>query len=117
MVTTHLKRLALAFLSLGAFTTEGLGQTFICGTELIAIDVKNRTVSVADHSKKGPITQYTYPMTVHHLGYRWAGEPPKMRALNPSSLDLRTVVHKDKNWVDVAKAKKCAQPTFLKKGN
>ena len=56
-------------------------------------------------------------MTVHHLGYRWASEPPKMRALNPSSLELRTVVHKDKNWVDVAKAKKCAQPTFLKKGN
>ena len=115
MVTKHLKRLALAFLSLGAFTTAGFGQTFICGTELIAIDVKNRKVSVSDYSKKGPIAKYTYPMAVHHLGYRWASEPPKMRALNPSSLELRTVVHKDKNWVDVEPVRKCAQPTLLKR--
>ena len=115
MVTTHLKSLALAFLSLGAFTTEGLGQTFICGTELIAVDVKHRKVSVSDYSKKGPIAQYTYPMTVHHLGYRWAGEPPKLRALNPSSLELRTVVYKDLNWVDVETPRKCVRPSLLKK--
>ena len=84
MVTKHLNRLALAFLSLGAFTTTGFGQTFICGTKLIAVDVKHRNVSVSDYSKKGPIAQYTYPMAVHHLGYRWAGEPLKMQALNPS---------------------------------